>query len=93
LKPKDPLAKAHVQAPPFDLVTSERNKEKERKEFERERERVCVTQSDKFSIFGSWVFRERERETETESGRERSLRPTCGFLLYCKNGCKNPTKT
>ena len=44
---------------------------------ERERECVCV------------CVRERERERE----RERSLRPTWGFLLYCENGCKNPTKT
>ena len=37
----------------------------------------------------SVCVRERERERE----RERSLRPTWGFLLYCENGCKNPTKT
>ena len=64
----------------------------------REGQRERETQSDKFSSLAhGYLERERERESvcvwERERERESNLRPTWGFLLYCENGCKNPTKT
>ncbi len=66
MKPKDPLAKAHVQAPPFDLVTSERNKEKERKEFERERQSVSLKVINFQSLAHGYLEKERDRDREWE---------------------------